>query len=263
MNFSHTFVICAYKESPYLEECIKSLQAQTLKSQMIMVTSTPCEFLDEISRRYQIPLIVNPGPGGIVEDWNFGYHQVKTPYLTLAHQDDLYYEGYTEHFCQGVQRARKKALIFFSDYVEIRQGQVVKENKLLKIKRLMLLPLRPKIFSSNRFIRRRILSFGSPICCPSVGYARENLPETIFSRGFISNQDWEAWERLSKLKGDFLYDPEALVAHRIHEASTTTEIISEHGRSKEDAIMYRKFWPKWIANLLVRAYAKGQDSNQL
>ena len=40
---NHTFVICAYKESPYLEECIQSLQAQTVSSQILMVTSTPNE----------------------------------------------------------------------------------------------------------------------------------------------------------------------------------------------------------------------------
>ena len=37
---NHTFVICAYKESKYLEECIKSLINQTVKSNIIMTTST-------------------------------------------------------------------------------------------------------------------------------------------------------------------------------------------------------------------------------
>ena len=35
---NHTFAICAYKESQYLEECIKSLQNQTVKSNIIMAT---------------------------------------------------------------------------------------------------------------------------------------------------------------------------------------------------------------------------------
>ena len=37
----HTFAICAYKESPYLEECIKSLKNQTIKSNILIATSTP------------------------------------------------------------------------------------------------------------------------------------------------------------------------------------------------------------------------------
>ena len=35
----HSFVICAYKESPFLEECIQSLEKQTVKSTIKMVTS--------------------------------------------------------------------------------------------------------------------------------------------------------------------------------------------------------------------------------
>ena len=39
----HTFAVCAYKESPYLEECIQSVQNQTVQSKVIMTTSTPNE----------------------------------------------------------------------------------------------------------------------------------------------------------------------------------------------------------------------------
>ena len=41
MKEKHTFVICAYKESAYLEECVKSLKEQKKESNIIMVTSTP------------------------------------------------------------------------------------------------------------------------------------------------------------------------------------------------------------------------------
>ena len=38
---NHTFVVCAYKESPYLGECIESLLQQTKKSRILISTSTP------------------------------------------------------------------------------------------------------------------------------------------------------------------------------------------------------------------------------
>lgn len=50
----HTFAICAYKESPYLEECIKSLFAQKKKSNVIMVTSTPCDYISNMAHKYGI-----------------------------------------------------------------------------------------------------------------------------------------------------------------------------------------------------------------
>ena len=37
----HTFVICAYKESAFLEECIESLEKQNKKSKILLATSTP------------------------------------------------------------------------------------------------------------------------------------------------------------------------------------------------------------------------------
>ena len=36
----HTFVICAYKESKYLKNCIRSLENQTVKSHILIATST-------------------------------------------------------------------------------------------------------------------------------------------------------------------------------------------------------------------------------
>lgn len=46
----HTFVICAYKESQYLEECIRSLRRQTVKSNIIMVTSTPNSYISDLAK---------------------------------------------------------------------------------------------------------------------------------------------------------------------------------------------------------------------
>ena len=50
----HTFVICAYKESEFLEECVESLKKQTIKSNIIMVTSTPNEHIKKIANKYGI-----------------------------------------------------------------------------------------------------------------------------------------------------------------------------------------------------------------
>lgn len=258
----HSFVICAYKESQFLEECIESLENQTVKSEIKMVTSTPNNYIEEMAKKHNIELIVNEGEGGIVQDWNFGYKQVNTPYVTIAHQDDIYFPEYTETLLKEFEK-NKHPLIFFTDYWELRDGTFVKKNKLLKIKRLMLLPLKTRLFDNSRFVRRRILSFGSPICCPSVGYVKENLPDPIFKVGFRSNEDWEAWEKLSKIKGGFLYCKKPLVAHRIHEESETSAIIADNKRSDEDVVMYSKFWPQWIVKILVKLYAKGQDSNDM
>lgn len=262
MNYRHTFVICAYGESPYLKACIHSLKKQTVKSTLIIVTSTPNSMIKRLAMQYKIPLYVNEGESGIVQDWNFGYDKAKTKYLTIAHQDDIYHEQYTEYLIEGMESV-KKPLIFFSDYGEIRNGKIIIANTLLKVKRLMLLPLECKCLSDNKFIRRRILSFGSAICCPSVGFARENLKTPVFETGFRSNEDWQAWEKISKESGDFVYCRKRLVYHRIHEESATSRIIGETGRTEEDIEMFQKFWPRPIAKVLAGIYGKSENSNNM
>jgi glycosyltransferase involved in cell wall biosynthesis len=258
----HTFAICAYKESPYLEECICSLLGQTIRSNIIIVTSTPNDYIKDLAAKYQIPCYINGGEGGITQDWNFGYAQCHSRYITIAHQDDVYEKEYLEHALRALDHA-KRPLIYFSDYYEIRNGEKVTDNRLLKIKRLMLLPLRPGCFQNSRFIRRRILSFGSPICCPAVTFAAENLPQVVFRNHFRACEDWETWEMISRLKGSFLYDTGRWMGHRIHEGSETSAIIGDNKRSLEEYEMFCKFWPKWIAGMLSRVYSGGQASNQL
>ena len=261
MKEKHTFVICAYKESAYLEECVKSLKEQKKESNIIMVTSTPNNYIKNICETYNVELKINHGQGGIVQDWNFGYNQAITPYVTIAHQDDLYFPDYAIRAVKSLEES-KHPLIYFSDYCEIRNDEKVRDNGLLKIKRMLLFPLKIKRYQKSRFVRRRVLALGNGICCPSVTFAKNNLPNPVFRVHFRSNEDWEAWERLSKMKGEFLYDSTIQMGHRIHEESETSIIIGDNARSKEDYEMFCKFWPKSIAKVLSKVYAKSEKSNE-
>ncbi len=258
----HAFVICAYKEGKYLEDCVKSLVNQSTKSKIVISTSTPNSYISGIADKYGIDVIVNDGPRGITEDWNFAYGNVDAKYLTIAHHDDYYHEDFAKDCIEYLENSGKP-LICFTDYAEAREGRVVTTNKLLRTKRLMLWPLKFRIFRKSRFVRRRVLSLGDPICCPSVTFAKENLPEVIFANHFRSDEDWEAWEKLSKLKGSFIYINKILTYHRIHSDSETTAILADNQRSAEDYEMYRKFWPKPIARFLTKRYSKSEQSNNL
>jgi len=257
----HTFAICAYGESPFLKACINSLMNQTASGRIIMITSTPNRYIKEISEQYKIPLYIN-AEGGIVQDWNFAYRKADTPYVTITHQDDIYLPDYRSHLL-SVLASEEMPLIYFTDYVEIRDGKKVISNSLLRVKRAMLLPLRFKKLRHSKFVRRRILSLGSPICCPSVTFIKRNIPEEPFTVGFRSDEDWEAWERLSKLSGGFIYDPRKNVAHRIHEKSETSLILQDNVRITEDYLMFCKFWPVFIAKILAKIYSASEKSNDL
>lgn len=258
----HTFAVCAYKESPYLDACIQSLLDQSVKSKIMVVTSTPNEYILNMVKKYQFDYYINDGEKGIIQDWNYAYGQAKTKYVTLAHQDDVYAPNYTEEILKQMDRS-KNPIIAFTDYSEIRKDKLITNNTMLKIKRIMLLPLRLSLLQRSKFVRRRILSFGCPICCPSVTYHKENLPEEIFEAGYRSDEDWQAWEKLSHIKGEFVYCSKALTFHRIHQESETTAIIGDNIRTLEDYDMFRKFWPDFIARKLTKWYSNSEKSNQL
>lgn len=261
-NMTHTFAICAYKESPFLEECIKSIKAQVVESEVLIATSTPNEYIKKLADEYKIPLYVNIGEKGITQDWNFAYSKANTDLITIAHQDDIYLPQYSQNIIKMVSESHSP-LIAFSDYGELRDGEKVVKSKLLTIKRILLFPLRFAIFRGSKFVRRRSLSLGNCICCPAVTFVKDNLSEPIFQHGFRSNEDWEAWEKISRLKGEFIYVNEVGMYHRIHEDSETSAIIGDNARTVEDLVMFKKFWPEPIAKVLAKIYRTSEDSNNL
>lgn len=258
----HTFAICAYKESPYLEACIQSLLNQSVRTRTIVVTSTDNDYIRNMAKKYDLTYFVNRGETGITQDWNYAYKCADSELVTIAHQDDIYEKDYAKTIIDAASAA-KRPLIVFTGYGELRNDTTVYDNKLLKIKKLMLSPLKLKVFQNSIFIRRRILSLGCPICCPAVTFVKMNLPKTVFQAGFRSDEDWEAWEKLSRLKGAFVYRKAPLVLHRIHDESETSAIIGETGRAHEDYQMFCKFWPKPVARLITKFYSASEKSNEL
>lgn len=261
----HTFSICAYGESEYLRECIESVINQSARTNVIICTSTPSKYLRNLADEYGIRLFVNEdriNGSNISADWNFAISCANTPLVTIAHQDDLYKREFAEAVIAGMNRA-KKPLIAFSDYSELRNNEEVSGNLNLNIKRFMLFPLRSKGLWGSGFVRRRILSLGSPICCPSVTYAVNNLPDPPFLEGYRVSLDWQAWERYSRLQGDFVFINRILMTHRIHEDSETTRNIEVNNRTKEDYEMLCKFWPKMVAGFIEHWYGKSEKQNSI
>ena len=91
----------------------------------------------------------------------------------------------------------------------------------------------------------------------------EKLEKPVFEVGLKSNLDWETWERISKMNGSFTYIPQILMHHRIHEESTTSELIKDNKRSSEDYAVFRKFWPSVIAKMLTKVYSRSEKLNNV
>lgn len=262
-NNNHTFVILAYKESTFLEECIKSVINQTVKTNVVIATSTRNSFIEKLAKKYSLEIIENKGEKGIANDFNFALTCTKTPLVTIAHQDDIYENTYAEYVLDSYNKY-SDSLIITTDYFEIRSNDKVYNNKNLKIKRFLLSLLKLKFISNLKFIKRSAIRFGNSICCPSITYCMNNLTtDKLFISDFTSNMDWLALEKISKMKGRFTYIHKFLMGHRVHEDSTTTKIINDGKRSLEDYEMFCKFWPRFIAKILTKLYKNSEKSNNV
>ena len=254
----HTFVISAYKEAEYLEEVIESLKAQTIKSNIIISTSTPNENIKKMSEKYNLELFINTGKTGIGPDWNFGVSSTKTKYVTIAHQDDLYDKHYTEEICKAIKK-NDDIIMIFTNHKEIRDGKVVNKNLNLKIKAILTFPIR--IIKRPRWAKRLILKFGNPISCPSVCLNTEITGKKPYREDMKSNIDWGTWVDFADKKGAFIYLNKILTFHRVHNNSETSNCINNNKREEEDYEMFCRLWPKWFAKFIMIFYKHAQDAN--
>ena len=261
MNNLHTFVVLAYKESKYLEDCVKSVLDQEYKSKVVIATTTDNKFIRNIADKYQLEVVVGKHTN-IGGDFDFAVNCGESPLVTVAHQDDIYDRSYSKRMVDHYIKYND-AVIIYSDYYEIRGEDKVYSNINLVIKRILLFPLRIKSLSKYKFVKRFALRFGNGISCPAVTFVKENCPNEIFKSDYKCNVDWFAWEKLSKLNKRFIYDSKRLMGHRISLESTTTDIINSGVRTKEDYDIYCKFWPKGIAKKLTKVYKNSEKSNNI
>lgn len=260
----HTFAICAYKDNPYLENTIRSLEAQTLSSAIILSTSTPSPYIQDICSRHGIPITINEQPNHAGDDWNHAYDSCSTKLVTIVHQDDYYELTFLERTLDALNaQPRDDVMIVFTDYYEMRPEGKVTANLLLAIKRLMNAPMRGAFGARCMPVRQRILAFGCPICCPSVTYVKTHCGDTVFDTTYINSCDYKTYVDLSFRRGAFVYVPKMLMGHRIYAESATSRNLGANIRKGEDQEILELLWPRPIARAINAVYATSERSNDL
>ena len=250
-----TFVVCAYKECEHLEQCVRSLLAQSVKAHILISTSTPNSHIRGIAEKYGIPLRINPD-GGQVKDYNFALNQADTALVMLMHQDDLIRKTFVESVLRHLNRA-DDPILAFTNYLEMHHDKVDrKASTIILIKRLLLLPIRIPLIKRLPQIKRLIQLFGNPITHPTVVCVRDKLPKPCFREEYKASMDWDLWERLSREEGQFVYVPEVLLFHRMNEENQTAKLIRESSaRYDEELEIFCRFWPKPVARLIMKLYS--------
>lgn len=251
-----TFVVTAYQECEYLEEAVKSLVRQTVKANILISTSTPNAFIQDIADRYHIRVCVNPD-GGQIKDYNFAMAQPDTELLMLMHQDEILVETFLEKVLRALNYA-KDPIIAFTNYLEMHHDEVdQKPSTMIRIKRMMLWPMAVHGWHDKWICKRGIQLLGNPITHPTVVCVRNKMPEVVFQEKYKASMDWDLWERLSRQKGSFVYVKDVLLYHRMNDLNQTSKLLrTTNARYEDEFEIFHRFWPKPIVKLLMVFYSK-------
>lgn len=253
----HTFAICAYKESPYLEELIRSLLSQKMRSSVILCTSTPNEYIENLCKKYNIRMFVSSKPSSLMNDWSFA---LKTAHIedgaelvTIAHQDDIYQEEYSLKLNKAYEKY-PDMLLFCSSNKTIDAYGNESGGKVEAVKKILRLPLRLKMLSGSTLIKRLPLRFGNSICCPSCTYNIKLTGTELFNKDYHFVIDWDTLWNLTNQKGRFIVCEKNLISYRVHDGAETKKNIIDHNREKEEFLMFRRIWPEFFAKFLMHFY---------
>ena len=254
-----TFVVCAYKECEYLEECITSLVNQTVKANIIISTSTPNDYITGIAGKYKLEVRVNPN-GGQINDYNFAMKQPETELVMMMHQDEVLVDSFVERVLFELNHV-KRPIIAFTNYLEMHNDVVDKKPSIMvRIKRILLLPLLVRDLSETWMGKRGIQLLGNPITHPTVVCVKKEMPEEIFREKYKASMDWDLWERLSKQEGSFVYAKDVLMYHRMNDENQTVKLLNTtNARYEDEYEIFCRFWPKPIAKFIMKFYSKAAN----
>jgi len=258
-TIDHCFVICAYKESEYLEACIQSLKKQSVPAKIKMVTSTPNAHIQGLAEKYDIPLFIREGKSSLKADWNYAYDIAGTDWMTIAHQDDLYNKHYLEELSKKILKY-DDAIMAYTDYIPVKHGQIGPRDINSKIMRILRTPMKYDCFNKSKFWKVRSLSLGVTVKCPSACYHRSVLGPSLFTSDMKQCIDWDTFYQLAKREGRFLVVDKPLFYYRVHDGATSKELMDGNLRELDDRAMFEKFWPKWVAALLMVFYKKAYNT---
>ncbi len=256
MSGEHAFVVMAHGDSPFLAGALASARAQSLASPVLVTTSTPTPFIENAAKAAGAPLLINPEGGGIAADWNFALRASDARYVTLAHQDDVYYPAFLARSLALLQ-GDPAACLAFTGYVEIGDNDARVRSRTSLVKHTLERAILGATPAPGPGRLRAFLAFGNPLPCSSVTFDRQCLGDFAFSGDFRSNLDWDAWLRLLDAGAVFVRTPERLVGRRHNRLTATSALTREGVRRREDLIMFRRLWPRPAAELIALAYKVG------
>ena len=245
MKDIHTFVILAYLENDNLLECVKSVLNQTVKSNVIIATSTKNNYIIDLASEYGLGVMVNDKPSNKGSDYNYALNAFDTEIVTIAHQDDIYDRNYVKEIMNCYNK-NKDASIIITDSYEVLEDKKLKRSKSLLKKHFLIKPLKYKKFQKKKYFKLRSLKYNQSFCTSTVTYIKKNIKSDFFPTNLTYNNDWQAFINLAKEDSKFVLIDKKLVGYRINLNEVNIDKV------KEDILIYKSLWPNFIIDYLYK-----------
>ena len=253
MKDIHTFVILAYLENDNLLECVKSVLNQTVKSNVIIATSTKNDYIIDLASEYGLGVMVNDNTSNKGSDYNYALNAFDTEIVTIAHQDDIYDRNYVKEIMNYYNK-NKDASIIITDSYEVLGDKKLKRSRSLLKKNFLIKPLKYKKFQNKKYFKLRSLKYNQSFCTSTVTYIKKNIKNDFFPTDLTYNNDWQAFIELAKTDSRFVLIDKKLVGHRI-KLNEVNDV-----KIKEDILIYKSLWPNFIIDYIYKKEKKDKKS---
>lgn len=173
----------------------------------------------------------NPVRLGIAANWNRVVEVCATPYVCIAHQDDVYAADYAAAMLAALAGDPRCAMVHCRaatiDETGARIRSPIEEFKERFWQR--------DPAGADRRTLFRLLLQGNFICCSSSAYRTEALRAVgPFDAGLQFTLDWQMSFRILLAGWDIRGLPERLVRYRRHRGNATLEHVRTHDRYREE-----------------------------
>jgi hypothetical protein len=172
----------------------------------------------------------NETPRGIGGNWNRCVELVETPFLCLAHQDDVYEPQYLERLLAALQ-ARPDAGLAHCRASAMDAGGSAFESLAERFKEHFW----KRDPGEDRAAHYARLWCGNFVCCPTVLYRTEAVRKAgPFRTDLRFALDWEYWFRLLRHGYAIADVPELLMHYRRHAAAASAGATADRSRFDEE-----------------------------
>lgn len=243
MKDIHSFVIIAEGENDNLEECIKSIKKQSVKTNVLLITDNENDFVMDIASEYGLGVMIYH-EDEMMNKYNFALTCVSTELVTIVNQNDIYDRNYAKEVLKVYKNNPKASLIFTNCYEIFKDKKNIRNKRLFK-RRMMVKWLKYSKFNNKKYFKKLALKYFNALYPSSVTYVTSNLPHPFFEDYSIYNE----WVSYNKLVGDnlaWVYIETPLVAYR-------SDALVD---SKENTLLkkqiYKLFWPNWLIDFIYR-----------